>query len=96
MEKMVRSTSVNGYCGCAAALAQLNYGPRLNEITAPALVVCGDEDHGAPPENSRQMAAMIEGARFVEIKQAGHIANIEQPAIFNAAVGAFFAEIETR
>jgi hypothetical protein len=39
------------------------------------------------------MAAMIEGARFVEIKQAGHIANIEQPATFNAAVGDFFDAI---
>lgn len=90
MEAMVRGTSVNGYCGCAAALARLNYGPRLNEINVPVLVMCGDEDHGAPPENSRQMAAMIKGARFVEVKQAGHIANIEQPKLFNAAVGDFF------
>jgi 3-oxoadipate enol-lactonase len=93
METMVRGTSVNGYCGCAAALARLNYGPRLNEINVLVLVMCGDEDHGAPPENSRQMAAMIEGARFVEIKQAGHIANIERPAMFNAAVGDFFDAI---
>jgi 3-oxoadipate enol-lactonase len=93
METMVRGTSVNGYCGCAAALARLNYGPRLNEINVPVLVMCGDEDHGAPPENSRQMAAMIEGARFVEIKQAGHIANIEQPTMFNVAVGDFFDAI---
>ncbi len=96
MEAMVRRTSVNGYCGCAAALARLNYGPRLNEITAPMLVMCGDEDHGAPPENSRQMAAMIKGARFLEIKQAGHIANIEQPAFFNKAVGDFYDATESR
>jgi 3-oxoadipate enol-lactonase len=95
MEAMVRSTSANGYCGCAAALARLNYGSRLNEINAPVLVMCGDEDHGAPPDNSRQMAAMIKGARFVEIKQAGHIANIEQPAVFNNAVRGFFDEAET-
>jgi 3-oxoadipate enol-lactonase len=93
MEKMVRGTSVNGYCGCAAALARLNYGPRLSEINVPVLVMCGDEDHGAPPENSRQMAAMIKGARFVEVRQAGHIANIEQPAHFNAAVSDFFDAI---
>ena len=96
MEAMVRRTSVTGYCGCAAALARLNYGPRLNEITAPMLVMCGDEDHGAPPENSRQMAAMIKGARFLEIKQAGHIANIEQPAFFNKAVGDFYDATESR
>ncbi len=96
MEAMVRGTSANGYCGCAAALARLNYGARLGEIGAPTLVICGDEDHGAPPENSRQMAAMIEGARFLEIKQAGHIANIEQPVIFNEAVRGFFDNAESR
>lgn len=95
MEAMVRGTSVNGYCGCAAALASLNYGSRLGEIKAPVLVMCGDEDHGAPPENSRQMAAMIDGARFVEIRQAGHIANIEQPAIFNTAVAEFYDAIDS-
>jgi 3-oxoadipate enol-lactonase len=96
MEAMIRATSVNGYCGCAAALAQLNYGHRLHEIDTPALLICGDEDHGAPPENTRQMQRMIKGSRFLEIKQAGHIANIEQPAIFNAAVRAFFEEMNAR
>ena len=96
MEAMVRGTSANGYCGCAAALARLNYGSRLGEVDAPALVICGDEDHGAPPENSRQMSAMIKDSRFVEIKQAGHISNIEQPGVFNNAVRGFFDRIEAR
>src|SRR5262249_47072747 len=59
MERMIRNTSAAGYCGCAAALAQLDYGHRLGEIRAPTLVLCGTEDHGAPPENTRQMHAMI-------------------------------------
>ncbi len=96
MTAMIRGTSANGYCGCAAALARLNYGSRLGEINAPTLVICGDEDHGAPPENSRQMSTMIKGSRFVEIKQAGHISNIEQPAIFNQAAGSFFDEVESK
>ena len=79
-----------------AALARLNYGPRLDEINAPALVVCGSEDHGAPPDNSRQMQAMIRNARFLEIEQAGHISNIEQPNIFNDAVHGFFDDVELR
>lgn len=94
MERMVRSTSPAGYRGCAAALARLNYGHRLGEIRIPTLVLCGTEDHGAPPENTRQMHAMIEGSRFLEIEQAGHISNIEQPAIFNAAVAKLFDEVE--
>ncbi len=94
MERMIRNTSATGYCGCAAALARLNHGPRLGEIDTPTLVICGDEDHGAPPENSRQMHAMIKGSRFLVVEQAGHISNIEQPAIFNSAVAAFFDDIE--
>jgi 3-oxoadipate enol-lactonase len=94
METMIRNTSAAGYRGCAAALARLNYGHRLGEIRTPALVLCGTEDHGAPPENTRQMHAMIPGSRFLEIAQAGHISNIEKPAIFNAAVAKLFDDVE--
>ena len=94
MKRMVRNTSALGYRGCAAALAQLNYGHRLVEIQIPMLVICGSEDHGAPPENTRQMHAMIKGSRFLEIEQAGHISNIEKPVVFNAAVAKLFDDVE--
>src|SRR3974390_24935 len=94
MEKMIRATSADGYCGCAAALARLDYGPRLGEINCPVLVLCGSEDHGAPPENTRQMHKMIAKSEFLEIPQAGHIANIEQPAIFNRGVLSFLEKAE--
>jgi len=94
MEEMIRRTSAVGYCGCAAALTRLNYGHRLGEIQAPTLLICGSEDHGAPPENTRQMHAMIKGSGFLEIPQAGHISNIEQPEMFNAAVANLFDEVE--
>ena len=96
MERMIRNTSAAGYRGCAAALARLNYGHRLGEIAKPTLVLCGTEDHGAPPENTRQMHAMIQGSRFLEIEQAGHISNIEKPEIFNAAAAKLFDDVEQR
>jgi 3-oxoadipate enol-lactonase len=94
METMIRNTSPAGYRGCAAALARLSYGHRLGEIRTPTLVLCGSEDHGAPPENTRQMHAMIKGSRFLEIPQAGHISNIEKPEIFNPAVAQLFDDVE--
>jgi 3-oxoadipate enol-lactonase len=94
METMIRHTSDLGYCGCAAALARLNYGHRLGEIDRPALLICGSEDHGAPPENTRQMHAAIKGSRFLAIEQAGHISNIEHPEIFNDAVVRFLGDVE--
>lgn len=94
MRTMIHRTSADGYRGCAAALARLNYGHRLGEIAIPTLLICGSEDHGAPPENTRQMNASIKGSRFVEIKGAGHISNIEQPKIFADAVLGFFSEVD--
>jgi 3-oxoadipate enol-lactonase len=94
MKRMIRNTSADGYCGCAAALARLNYGHRLGEIRTPTLAICGTEDHGAPPENTRQMHAMIAGSRFVEVPNAGHISNIEDPVMFNAAVAGLFDDVE--
>ncbi len=94
MQAMIRRTSADGYCGCAAALAQLNYGHRLGEIGAPTLLICGTEDHGAPPENTRQMHVAIKGSRFLAIEQAGHISNIERPEVFNAAVVDFLKDVD--
>lgn len=96
MERMIKNTSADGYCGCAVALAHLNYGHRLGEIETPTLVICGDEDHGAPPENSHEMHSMIRGSRFAVVEQAGHISNIEKPAFFNAAVASLFDDVENK
>jgi len=78
----------------AAALARLDYGHRLGEINRPTLLICGSEDHGAPPENTRQMHAAIKGSRFLAIEQAGHISNIEHPDIFNDAVVRFLGDVD--
>lgn len=94
MQRMIRDTSAEGYCGCAAALAGVNYGRRLGEIRRPLLVICGAEDHSTPPENSREINAMVDGSQYLEIEQAGHLSNLEQPEIFNRAVIAFLAEAE--
>jgi 3-oxoadipate enol-lactonase len=94
MQAMICRTSDDGYRGCAAALARLNYGHRLGEIDIPTLLICGSEDHGAPPENTRQMHAAIKASRFVEIPRAGHISNIEQPSIFGDAVLAFLNDVD--
>lgn len=67
---------------------------RAAAIDVPALVLCGTEDKVTPPALSEQLAALIPGARLEWIEAAGHLANAEQPAAFNAAVERFLAEAE--
>lgn len=85
--KQIRDTVVGttpqGYCGCAAAIQNFDFRTRLPSITAPALVVCGADDPGAPPEESKQIAALLPNARYEEIADARHLPNVEHPEAFN-------------
>lgn len=62
----------------------------LEGVRVPTLVLVGEKDEpflGA----TDYMAAKIPGAQKVVIPGAGHAANIDNPAAFNAAVEAFLA-----
>jgi pimeloyl-ACP methyl ester carboxylesterase len=60
----------------------------LPDVRKPALVLVGAND--TPFLNAANyMAAKIPNAEKVAIPEAGHAANIDQPAAFNAAVRAF-------
>jgi len=62
----------------------------LPSIAVPSLVVVGANDTPFLAA-SDYMAAKIPGAKKVVIPDAGHSANIDQPAAFNAALLGFFA-----
>jgi pimeloyl-ACP methyl ester carboxylesterase len=76
----------------AAALATCDQRDLLARIAAPTLLIWGEDDVRSPLFVAEQFRAAIPGARFVLIPDAGHMANLEQPALFNAAVGEFCAE----
>jgi 3-oxoadipate enol-lactonase len=67
--------------------------PTLSTITCPTLVIVGREDALTPPSAAQVMRDGIAGARYVEIAEAGHLANVEQPQAFNAALHAFLARL---
>ena len=52
---------------------------RLGEIRCPTLVICGADDGMVPPENSRQIAVGVPGARLELIPQCGHLPMLEKP-----------------
>jgi pimeloyl-ACP methyl ester carboxylesterase len=52
----------------------------------PTLVIVGERDRLTPPSDSRATAAGIEGARLLELRDAGHCTMLEQPEVVNAAL----------
>jgi pimeloyl-ACP methyl ester carboxylesterase len=68
------------------AIAAFDRRAALPAIAVPTLCLAGAHDRTAPPEVLQRMAQHIPGARFQCLADAGHIANIEQPAAFHAAL----------
>lgn len=58
----------------------------LPEISCPTLVMTGDLDTWAPPEQHREIAAAIPGAQLVIVSGAGHMIQREAPGPVNAAI----------
>jgi len=80
------STNPVGYAGCCAALRDLDHLGMLERVAAPTLVISGDLDVSMPwDHHGRLLSALIPGARDIRLP-AAHIANLERPRAFNAAV----------
>ena len=69
---------------------------RAAAIRVPALVLAGDLDPVTPPELSRELAALIPGAKLQLIAGASHIANLDRPELFSRAVEDFIVEVEEK
>lgn len=86
---MIRATSVEGFTGCAEAIKLSGLRARAHEIRSPSLFVVGAQDAALPVDMMRAMQGDVPGSELAVIPEAGHIANIENPDAFNAAVLGF-------
>ena len=89
VRQMIRTTPVNGFIGCAAALADHNYAAAVATVTQPVLFMVGEKDAAAPP--MRKLNEALPGSRYVELPGAGHISNLDQPEAFTRAIKDFLA-----
>jgi pimeloyl-ACP methyl ester carboxylesterase len=69
---------------------------RLERITAPTLVIHGEEDRVLPPENGRRLAASIAGARLLTLRHAAHAFPTDQPEIARELVSFVRAQSRPR
>jgi proline iminopeptidase len=69
--------------------------PELARITAPTLVLTGEDDFICGPVSARELAEGIDGAELVLLKDCGHFVFVEAPEGFAEAIGAFLAAAES-
>lgn len=94
VRRMIEAQTSDGIAAAVQVLrSRPDSTPLLSGIAVPTLVVVGREDALTPPEEMERMAEHIPGAVFVQIDQAGHLANLEHPAAFNHAVAEFLTSV---
>ena len=79
----IGGTTPAGYLGCAAAILNFDFTPKLPSLKVPTLVLCGDKDEGTPPAGNKKIAELIPGARYEGIADARHFPNVERAEAFN-------------
>jgi 3-oxoadipate enol-lactonase len=91
LRQMIAATPVNGFVGCAAALADHDFRSQAGAVKIPVLFLVGAKD-GKTPAGMRELQAAVPGSQFVELPEAGHVSNLDKPELFNRAVDAFLSK----
>ena len=87
---MIRATPVDGFIGCAAALADHDYASAVATVKRPVLFLGGEKDAATAP--MRKLSEKLPGSRFVALAGAGHISNMDRPAEFTKAIRDFLTD----
>jgi pimeloyl-ACP methyl ester carboxylesterase len=76
-----------------ATMEEIDLMPFLAGISAPALVVHGENDRLVPVEAARTIAKAIPGSRLEVFPGAGHLLLIEAPRRLYEIIGAFLRTV---
>lgn len=91
---MMEGSSREGVIAALGAMASRpDSTPLLGKLRIPSLIVVGDADSIASPDEAKAMGAAIPEARVVTIPEAGHLSNLERPVEVNRAIESFLAEV---
>ncbi|HEX2085556.1 MAG TPA: alpha/beta hydrolase [Solirubrobacteraceae bacterium] len=71
------------------AMAEADQRDLLAQVAVPTLLIWGERDVRSPLAVARQFQRAIPHAALVVLPGAGHLSNLERPALFNDAVRAF-------
>ena len=65
----------------------------LPNISVPTLVLAGETDTNAPASMMAKMAGKIPSARYICLPALGHLANLENPQAYDAALSNFLNSV---
>lgn len=88
LRAMIGAIPVEGFAAASYALQSYDYRHVVKELRCPFLGITGEKD-GTMPEVICEQFGHVSHARFIDIPDAGHVPNFQNPAAFNRALLAF-------
>jgi pimeloyl-ACP methyl ester carboxylesterase len=86
---MKRAPAAGASAALRARAGRRDYLPLLPTLKVPTLIVVGINDQFTPVSDAELMHRSIRESTLLVFADAGHITNMEQPAIFNRALAEF-------
>ncbi len=91
---MIVDNEISGIAGDLMAMAaRPDSLSLLDQISCPTQIIVGELDLPTPPSDAKLMADRIPDARLTIIPGAAHLANLEQPELFNETVRSFVSTL---
>lgn len=90
---MLTRQPVEGYLGCAAAVAGADLTGSTRALTQPTLAIAGADDGSTPPDLVQATADLVEGAKLRRVENAGHLPCVEQPIEYAEILTGFLTEL---
>ncbi|MGL4238111.1 3-oxoadipate enol-lactonase [Tabrizicola sp.] len=93
LRTIFEATPVDGWCGCAAAIAGTDFFETTATLRLPTLAIAGSNDGSTPPDLVCETAELIPGHQFHLIRGAGHIPVADRPEDYAEVVSGFLSRI---
>lgn len=91
-ETSVKTNPPKAVINLARGCLKHNIHERLSNITAPTLIIVGEEDILIPLKYSRILHENIKNSKLLVMRDCGHVPPIEKPEEFNKAVISFIKD----
>lgn len=93
IRNMLTRTPAEGYIGCMEAIGETDLVESTARLRLPTLGIAASEDGSTPADLVRETTESIPGARFHLIRRAAHLACVEKPAEYAAALSGFLRDV---
>lgn len=82
LQNAIAGMSAQNYSASARACFGVRIADRLDQVSAPALVLWGELDQKTPRGLAERITSGIDSAQLVEVPAAGHLSNVDNPQCF--------------